>query len=246
MVKKKRNSIVVVHEGYSEGYFIEHISQFSPMHINLQPCYGDSAAHVLNTAFKRSDCGLRVIAFFDEDFELIQQHKIEEEALNSLTKRWGLEPDSLVGVPYRELQDYNIKHRNPVLAVSWPKSIEGLILCLVGTPEAEIKGKATATLKEKLSDLLTETVLSPEDEETITFYDNKIKKYNDAIEALAKDATNYKELLKSYNAKKQELGTKRNAVIFKRFLMTKVDLNVLQAKRNGIKMLDTLLKELGI
>lgn len=247
MAKKKRQSIAVVHEGYREGYFIDHIAQFNPsVHVNLYPCYGISATNVLNNAFKRSDCGLRVVAFFDEDFEHIEQRKIEEETLTILESRWGLRDTSLLDIPYRRLQEYNTKNKNPVLAVSWPNSIEGLILSLIDTPEENIQNRSTADLKSMLETLVEQTALTSGDSTLIESFDKKIAKYDVTLTELAQDASNYKEEFRYYSGKKQELVTKKNSVRFKRFLIINISLESLRNKRNVIPTIDILLKELGL
>lgn len=246
MNRKKRNSIVVVHEGYREGYFVEYISQFSPLRVNLQPCYGESATHVLNMAFKRSDLGLRVVAFFDEDFEGIEQRKIESETFKILSARWGTENEILSSASYKELQGLNSKNKNPVLAVSNPQSIEGLILTILDVPESELEGKSTNVLKGKLDVLLNKVVLKQEDVGLIALYDEKIAKHNAEIQKLLEEEPKNNTLLKYHNGKKQEFGRKKNEVIFKRFLANNISLEILQNKRVTIKSLDILLSELGI
>lgn len=240
--KKKHDSIVVVHEGYREGCFVDYIAQFSSVHVNFSPCYGISASHVLETAFKKSDNGIKVIAFFDEDFERIEQRKITDENLAVLAERWGQPLNVLSGMRYRELQTCNIKNVNPILAVSYPGAIEGLLLSIVGVPEAELKGNSTATLKEKFNRLLGHVVLTAEDKCLIDGYDKRIN----MITELQQREPGNKEQIKYFNSQKQILGNKKSAVIFKRFLADNISLEILQNKRATIKSLDILLRELGI
>jgi len=240
--KKKHDSIVVVHEGYREGYFVDYISQFSPVHVNYSPCYGISASHVLETAFKKSDNGLRVIAFFDEDFERIVQRKITDENLAILAERWGQPLNVLSGTRYRELQTCNIKNANPILAISYPGAIEGLLLSIVGVPEAQLRGNSTATLKEKFNRLLENVTLTAEDKCLIDGYDKRISMMTE----LQQREPENKEQTRYLNSQKQILGNKKSAVIFKRFLALNISLEVLQSKRATIKTIDILLNALGL
>lgn len=246
MVKKKRKSILVVHEGYREKYFLEHIGQFSDFRLNLQPCYGKDADNVLNTAFKCSDYGQVVFAFFDEDFQFVKELQISEDVLAALEKRWHLTDGKLKDIPYTDLQNANINNKNPILIVSSPNSIEGLILMLLGVSEKILRGKTTKKMKEMLDAEISAVKLTEDDKKFIDACDTKIARYINARQELTGEETNYKQTIKSIEFKINDINRQKNEIVFKRFLNTKVGREILLANINQIPTIKLLLNAFGL
>lgn len=246
MKKKKRNSIIIVHEGDRELYFLEHLSQFSDVRLNPQHCHGGSGTNVMNMAFKYSDYGQITFAFFDEDFQFVDCLQIEAETLATLERKWHLSEGALKDVKYTDLQAQNIDNRNPILIVSSPNSIEGLILRLVGISEKDLRGKTTKKLKEMLDSEIATVELTEEDQGYIEVCENKIKRYLLAKAELAKEEPNYKQRIKSIDSKIDETKKQKHKIIFKRFLNTKVGRDVLIANMNQIPAVKLLLDAFGI
>lgn len=246
MKKEKRNSIIVVHEGDRELYFLEHISQFSDVRLNPQHCHGGSGTNVLNTAFKYSDYGQVTFAFFDEDFQFVAPLQIDEETLAALERRWRLSEGTLKDVKYTDLQAQNTDGRNPILIVSSPNSIEGLILRLIGISEKALRGKTTRKLKEMLDAEIATIELTEEDLNYIDVCENKIHRYLLAKAELTKDAPCYKQRLKSIDSKIDETKKQKHKIVFKRFLNTKVGRDVLIANIDQIPAVKLLLDAFGV
>lgn len=240
-MKRKRNSIFAVHEGDREQYFLEYIAGFSDVRMNLEPCYGGNATHILNTALKHADCGIKTIVLFDEDFEWLQGQGINDEALAGLEMHWKLDNNTLCTCHYRDLQGYNDHNRNPILIVSYPQSIEGLLLLLMGRTERDLNGKTTAMLKSIIAPMVEHTKLIAEDMENIKQYENKIDEYAKAINQLSPGCDNYRERVQLYKSKQEGLKKKINAIVFKRFLSNEISLEKLRSKRNDINPIDKLL-----
>ena len=82
--KTRRDSIYVVYEGYREGYFLEHLSGFSTVHLNLVPCNGGNANEIVTKGIRHSARNVNVYVFFDEDFQSKPGYTISDEALEGL------------------------------------------------------------------------------------------------------------------------------------------------------------------
>jgi len=237
---------LVVCEGYREACFLEHLSQYSEVRLNLQFCGGGSGSKVVGDGIKYSARGGKVFVFFDEDFQMISDLKIQDDILDGLEFKWMLEKDSLKDRPYRSLQLLNSSDRNPILVVSWPNSIEGFLLRLLGTLDAELRGKNTRVLKKLIDIRLEEVVLEAEDIVLSNKYQDKIDRYATHIQTLSVDEPNYKAWCKSFNSKIDECKRKKNQVVFMRFLNRFLPLSVLQAKRSTIPEIDILLKAFNL
>ena len=52
--KKRRNSIYVIYEGYTEGYFLEHLENHSDVRLNSQFCNGGNSNQIVINGIKHS------------------------------------------------------------------------------------------------------------------------------------------------------------------------------------------------
>lgn len=128
MAKKKRKKeqiIFVVLEGNREKEFILYLSEvFDPNHnikIKYHPDFGGCSDAILDRAL-RSCFYDRVYVWFDED------SKLSKDRINALKKCWNIKIPERCND--RDLQALNHKMRNPILIVSNPISIEGIIIKL--------------------------------------------------------------------------------------------------------------------
>jgi len=148
--KTRRDSIYVVYEGYREGYFLEHLARYSNVRFNPQPCNGGSANQIVTNGIKHSARDVNVYVFFDEDFESKPGYTISDDALEGLKNAWKID-GTLKGCAYRHLQTLNKDLRNPILVVSYPQSIEGFLLRLLGKSLLDLEKKTTQELKNMLA-----------------------------------------------------------------------------------------------
>ena len=152
--KIRKDSICVVYEGYLEGYFLEHLAANSTtVHLNPVFCNGGNANEIVLNGIKHSARDVQVYVFFDEDFESKPETAISDETLEGLGNSWKISA-SLKGYAYRDLQIMNKVMRNPILIVSYPQSIEGFLLRLLGIPLQDLEGKPTRQLKDRIEGLL--------------------------------------------------------------------------------------------
>ena len=243
--KTRKDAIYVVYEGYREEYFLEHLSGFSTVHLNLAPCYGGNANEIVAKGKSISARDVNVYIFFDEDFEKMSGYKISDETFAGLETAWRINTP-LKELAYRDLQKMNKDMRNPILIVSYPKSIEGFILRLLNEPLQVLERKTTQELKERISNLLVN--IQPRNEDIIKMdnYDRKIAKYKQEIAGLRQSEPNYKERRRFLGEKTKECERNKNKVKFMRFLNDKLPLPKLAAKRAGIPEVDVLLKAFGM
>jgi len=165
VAKTRRKSIYVIHEGYREGYFLEHLEKYSNVRLNSQFCSGGNSNQIVTNGIKHSARDMDVYVFFDEDFELKPNQKIQNETMEGLTKAWKLEKDILLGCPYKLLQAKNKGMENPILVVSHPQSLEGFLLRLLDSSQRDsLEGKTTKQLKQMIDSLLGKVQLHKEDE----------------------------------------------------------------------------------
>ena len=129
MTKKKRNkkqSDFIALEGKRERtilYFLQSI--FDPhkrINLNIHPDLGGTSNAILDRALKAPGYD-KIYAWFDEDDKLDTSRKCE------LGERWRVDIDS--DVQDKELQDLNTENRKPIVIVSNPLSIEGLLIRLL-------------------------------------------------------------------------------------------------------------------
>jgi hypothetical protein len=232
-----------MYEGYREGYFLEHLAEYSNVRLNPQPCNGGSANQIITNGIKHSARDVNVYVFFDEDFESKPGYSITDEALEGLAAAWKIDRDALKGCPYRGLQKLNKDMRNPIIIVSFPQSIEGFLLRLLSIPPLEdLEDKTTQQLKHIIASYLDNTIFHNKDNEKIQYYDKKITKYLDEIARLQQSEAQNKKHRQFLEAKIREYGHHKSKVQFMRFLSDKLPLPAIIAKRAGNYELDILLK----
>ena len=245
--KKRRNSIYVIYEGYREGYFLEHLEKHSGVRLNSQFCSGGNANQIVTNGIKHSARDMNVYVFFDEDFESKPDQKISDETLEGLAKAWKLDNATLAGCLYTKLQEKNKDMRNPIIVVSSPQSIEGFILRLLDILQKDtLKGKTAKQLKQMIDSLLGNVQLHNGDVRQIQFCDEKIAKYRQEIAKQKRGEPNYQERRRFLESKIQDCERGKNKVFFMRFLIDKLPLPVINAKRNDIPEADILLKAFGL
>jgi hypothetical protein len=243
--KTRKDSIYVMYEGYREGYFLEHLAGYSNVRFNPQPCNGGTANQIVTNGIKHSARDVNVYVFFDEDFESKPGYTISDEALEGLENAWKIDT-SLKECAYRDLQKSNKALRNPILVVSYPQSIEGLLLRLLGKPLQDLENKTTQDLKRILASYLDNISLNNEDNERMQRYDQKIAQYSDEIAKLQKNEPESKKHRQFLEAKIRECGHHKSKVPFMRFLSEKLPLPVIADKRADITEVDILLKAFGL
>ena|GEM_PF-3585171 len=175
MRKERSDSIWVVYEGYSEGYMLKYFEENSKVKLNSRFCSGGTAESIVITAIKHSDRDGKIYAFFDEDFEQ-KAARITNETFKSLAKRWEVNVADLKKCPYKNLQNQNVNNRNPILVVSNPNSIDGLILRMLGMSHESLN-KKTEQLKKDLDSFINRCELTEKDIEEVHRIDEKITKY---------------------------------------------------------------------
>ena len=243
--KTRRDSVYVMYEGYREGYFLEHLAGYSNVRFNPQPCNGGTANQIVTNGIKHSARDVNVYVFFDEDFQSKPGYAISDEALEGLENAWKIN-DTLKGCSYRDLQKKNEVFRNPILVVSYPQSIEGFLLRLLGKPLQDLEGKTTQELKQMIAGYFGNIPLNDEDNEKIQGYDKKIDKYSDEIAKLQKSESENRKHRQFLEAKIKEHERNKNKVQFIRFLSEKLPLPVIAAKRADIPEADILLRAFGL
>jgi len=234
--KTRRDSIYVMYEGEREGAFLKHLAEHSNIRFNPQPCNGGSANQIVTNGIKYSARDVNVYVFFDEDFESRPGYTISDEALEGLSNTWKIEKDALKGCSYRCLQKMNKNMRNPILIVSYPQSIEGFLLRLLGIPLQDLEDKTTQQLKSMIASHLDNILLSDEDNNKIKHYDIKITKYIDEITKLQQSGLQNKKHRQFMETKTKEYKHYKN----------KVHLSIITAKRADISEIDILLKAFGL
>ena len=177
-VKKRKDSVYFIYEGYREGYFLEYLAGFSKVRYNSDHCNGGSANQIVINGIKHSFRDVNVFLFFDEDFWSKPGYTISDETIEGLERAWKIN-NVLKGCSYRDLQAANVASRNPILIVSNPHSIEGLLLRILGTSMQNLESKTTKQLKNMIDGHMGNTLLKNEDNEKIRAYDKKIAKYVD-------------------------------------------------------------------
>jgi len=128
MAKRKRNkkqSVFIALEGKRERtflYFLQSVFESEKrINLNIHPDLGGTSNAILDRALKAPGYD-KIYAWFDEDDKLDNDRKCE------LEKRWRVEinPDT----DDKNLQNLNTENRKPIVIVSNPLSIEGLLIRL--------------------------------------------------------------------------------------------------------------------
>jgi hypothetical protein len=141
--KTRKDSIYVVYEGHREGYFLEHLKEYSNVRYNPKhgDGYGGSADIIVIKGLRHSAWGVRVYVLFDEDFQSNPEAAMSDETMKGLAGAWMVDESLIKGRPYRQLQALNDRLRNPIMVVSYPQSFEGFLLRLLGKPIQDLEEK---------------------------------------------------------------------------------------------------------
>jgi len=129
MAKKRRKVqkpvVYIAAEGDREQCLINYMQKLldpeNAVKIKFSPEKGGSSNAILNRALK-NDFYDKVYAWFDEDDEL------DDDFRKILSGRWKVKLSR--NVTDRELQQLNSKKRKPIVIVSYPLSVEGVIIRL--------------------------------------------------------------------------------------------------------------------
>lgn len=164
--RKVRTAIYVSLEGQREEAFYSFLEDLfldnTSRHINIDSRRGGNSDVILERAIKRTSCD-RSFAWFDEDVPL-------KETRDKLAECWGVEKFD-PKVADKDLQaTYNKGYKNPILIVSNPCSVEGVILSLFNKLPKKLD---TKTLKNSLVGL---TGSGHDLEKEIAFYKKHLTK----------------------------------------------------------------------
>lgn len=132
--RQKNKTVFISIEGNRETYFFEYLIElYKPEEngINIYPeqCRGGSPASILNKALLNLHYN-KVYAWFDEDTTLedSENYKI----FDKLQSNWNLNSIINKNTLSKDLQEtYNTNNRNPILIVSNPLSVEGILIRLL-------------------------------------------------------------------------------------------------------------------
>ncbi len=122
--RERKKSVFISCEGKREQHFVEYLQQlFDPnkkitLYFSMEK--GGNSNKILDRALK--GVHEKRYAWFDEDCALDVEHK------QMLEERWMIEfPEKIND---KDLQLYNKKMRNPIIIVSTPLSVEGILIRL--------------------------------------------------------------------------------------------------------------------
>lgn len=122
--RERKTNIFIAREGDREEVFINYLqSLFDPdktITLNFPLEKGGNSNVILDRALKSFYS--KVYAWFDEDDGLDNERK------DILEKRWNIKFPK--GVKDKDLQSYNTKLKNPIVIVSTPLSVEGILIRL--------------------------------------------------------------------------------------------------------------------
>lgn len=122
--RERKTNIFIAREGDREEIFINYLqSLFDPekkITLNFPLEKGGNSNVILDRALKSFYS--KVYAWFDED------DGWDDDRRNILEKRWNINFPS--GVKDRDLQSYNTNLKNPIIIVSTPLSVEGMLIRL--------------------------------------------------------------------------------------------------------------------
>ena len=100
----------------------------SNVKLNQVFCNGGNSNSIVINGIKHSARDINVYVLFDEDFETKPDQKISDDTLEGLAKEWKVDKDSLKKYQYKQLHLLNKNMRNPILIISNPQSLDGLLL----------------------------------------------------------------------------------------------------------------------
>ena len=123
---RKRRIIFIAREGDREEYFLDYLQELFDPNKEITLKYSEDKGGNSNAILDRALKSFYPItyAWFDEDDELDEEHKKE------LEKRWHLKKDALKNSADRNLQRHNKKLNSPIIIVSYPYSVEGILIRL--------------------------------------------------------------------------------------------------------------------
>ncbi|MCL2468758.1 MAG: hypothetical protein FWF24_00785 [Alphaproteobacteria bacterium] len=130
--RKIKATVYVSLEGKRERAFFDFLYElYDPktnnINITPSPKYGGNSSTILSQAIKKKNNYNQVYAWFDEDVSL------SVEVKQALACAWGRELKDLKHVADKDLQrQLNSKNKNPILIVSSPCSVDGLLLKICG------------------------------------------------------------------------------------------------------------------
>lgn len=136
MVKKKRTKKTTVFlsiEGYREEAFLEYlIEKYTPkasdINITISPNRGGTPNSIINEALRNLHYN-KVYAWFDEDKPI--ENNDNDRIYEKLKTAWNLDSEIDSNILSRDLQEkVNVQKRNPILIVSTPLSLEGILIRL--------------------------------------------------------------------------------------------------------------------
>ena len=137
--------------------------------------------------------------------------------------------------PYRQLQNQNENKRNPILVVSNPISIDGLILQMYGETPGSLENKTATQLKNALDSLIDICTLTKEDMEKICHIDEKVTKHKYEIQHASPSEKIY---IQNEIAK---WGREKSRVKFMRFLYQTLPITKIASMRINIPEIAILL-----
>lgn len=154
----RKKTCYYIYEGKTEGYFLHYLASLFPnasvKEVSPFSGRGGTADSIVLNALSCQYYD-RLFVLLDEDFESkAAEYRISNETLRKLEQQWNIDPGALSEVKYRDLHKYNINHRKPVIIVSNPQAIEGLLLQILGYSKQQLESKTTTELKNMLQNLL--------------------------------------------------------------------------------------------
>ena len=123
--RQRKNVIFISREGKREEIFIKYLQElFDPNENIVELKYPQETGGNSNVILERAIKTYyeKTIAWFDEDNALDKEHR------KQLEKCWNTKIPK--ETPDRDLQSFNIHKRKPILIVSTPMSVEGIIIRL--------------------------------------------------------------------------------------------------------------------
>jgi hypothetical protein len=239
--RDKKDSIWIVYEGYRERYLLDYLAQNSNIKLNTKFTSGGTANYIVITAIQYSARGEAVYAFFDEDFEHKPGSRITDETLEGLAQQWKQDVTNLLNQPYNQLQKQNTDNLNPILIVSNPCSLEGLILRMLGRSVESLRNQKTDLLKNELDRFINGCTLIEEDIEKIHIIDERIKRFKSELQQ-----TSSPEINRYFLSKIEEENRNKSRVKFMRFIHQNLPIDKIANIRKCMPEIDILLKAFQI
>ncbi len=154
----RKKTCYYIYEGKTEGYFLHYLASLFPnasvKEVSPFSGRGGTADSIVLNALSCQYYD-RLFVLLDEDFESkAAEYRISNETLRKLEQQWNIDPGALSEVKYRDLHKYNINHRKPVIIVSNPQAIEGLLLQILGYSKQKLENKTTDELKSMIQNFL--------------------------------------------------------------------------------------------